>query len=806
MRLLIFFIPLTISLVLFQPSTFGQADSEIKMLKRQLEEGFIELEKGASDQAIAVGKEALLKAKNLRADSLAGVACQLVGQGYYYKKEYQEALQYLKEGLLFCAEGAKPLLRAQLLYRSGVCMIYLGNNQVAIDSAFLPIIAQKEVLLSVNPKVVYNAYVGQGSAYRRNGVLDSCENAYLEALQLKESFNIKSTNIFYNLRQVYEDMGKYEAALKYALLTLQADEASQDSAYLALDYSMLGNLYSMTGNLEKAKKHAEISIDIIEKVQSPIDPALVYGNMARIQKMEGAFQEAIVTLERALKMETDPYGTSILNVSLGECYYHVGKMELAEKFLLSGIAEQKKRNKNTRYVESTRILAVIYQVWGKHEKAAYYYQEAAKNIESSQSIEEQADFYHTYSGFMETQGRYKEAFDAYKTYKSLQDSLFSQQSQARFQELSIAYEAQELKNELLQKETDLLKAQQLLSWLVMIAFLLLSISILFGGRQLYRNVQSRKKITAFLEEIHNNFKHLKATFQELEAFIRPSGQPPYNDPQKLKAVVNPAVSSIFKDDFLDLNYDVLKLKNNFDRFKTQLSLFENVSTQEKEALAQSIENLKAIQYSMAHDLKGPLFRLKTLLPNLFTESGAYPPILLKREVMQSVVEIEDLINALTLILEIDQKEEFFSEFDLATLIQSIINEQAGSIAQTGAMIKYNGLPKLYSDRYLMKIVWTNLISNALKFSSYNQKPDIRISAVSKGDTWELSIKDNGVGWKKGEERKLFQAFSQISDTHSLRHGSGVGLFITQKIIRILKGDIRAVRQNRGAIFTIILPK
>ncbi|MCB0563049.1 MAG: hypothetical protein KDD01_01585, partial [Phaeodactylibacter sp.] len=67
MRLLIFFIPLTISLVLFQPSTFGQADSEIKMLKRQLEEGFIELEKGASDQAIAVGKEALLKAKNLRA-------------------------------------------------------------------------------------------------------------------------------------------------------------------------------------------------------------------------------------------------------------------------------------------------------------------------------------------------------------------------------------------------------------------------------------------------------------------------------------------------------------------------------------------------------------------------------------------------------------------------------------------------------------------------------------------------------------------------------------------------------------------
>ncbi|MCB1958446.1 MAG: hypothetical protein KDG55_22450, partial [Rhodocyclaceae bacterium] len=164
MRTLIFFIPLTILFVFFQSNAFGQVDSEIKMLKRQLEEGFIELEKGASDQAIAVGKEALLKAKNLRADSLAGVACQLVGQGYYYKKEYQEALQYLKEGLLFCAEGAKPLLRAQLLYRSGVCMIYLGNNQVAIDSAFLPIIAQKEVLLSVNPKVVYNAYVGQGSA------------------------------------------------------------------------------------------------------------------------------------------------------------------------------------------------------------------------------------------------------------------------------------------------------------------------------------------------------------------------------------------------------------------------------------------------------------------------------------------------------------------------------------------------------------------------------------------------------------------------------------------------------------------
>ena len=60
MRTLIFFIPLTILFVFFQSNAFGQVDSEIKMLKRQLEEGFIELEKGASDQAIAVGKEALL--------------------------------------------------------------------------------------------------------------------------------------------------------------------------------------------------------------------------------------------------------------------------------------------------------------------------------------------------------------------------------------------------------------------------------------------------------------------------------------------------------------------------------------------------------------------------------------------------------------------------------------------------------------------------------------------------------------------------------------------------------------------------
>ncbi|MCB9053524.1 MAG: tetratricopeptide repeat protein [Lewinellaceae bacterium] len=793
----------------FSPAQ-SPAPAEDQPMKARLNQSSRHLEAKEYAQAKAAGRALLLLAQRQGADSLAGAACHLIGQAYYYEGEYQQALKCFQEGIRYCPYQISPALWAQLSYRAGVCHIYLGELQVAIDSTFLPVIYQKEGLLPDGHKELYNIYVGIGAAYRRLGLLDSCENAYQEALQLLYRFNIESASIFYNLRQLYEDMGKYDKALKYALLTLQADEATQDSANLAQDHSMLAKLYSLAGELENARKHADISVQLTERLLFPVNPASIYANMARVQKLEGDFQGAAATLEKALKMNALPMETSNIQISLGECYLHLGDPASAERFLLLGNTYQKKTKQFIQYAESSRVLAVLYMEQGKWEQAEYFLKETARYIESSKNIEEKADFYAVYSDFLTRRGRHREALGAYKLYTRLQDSIFSLESMARFQELSAAFKAEELKNDLLKKENEVLKEQQRRRRLLITASFLLITTLLLWARQIYRNIQARRQVNAFLRKIHDQMEQAESFFQAMEASlsvdIRATENPAGNAAPAVSAAAFLQGRPELADEFNAINQDIIRLRGNFQRFQKQLAYFEQASLEEKKKLADTIEKLQAIQYSMAHDLKGPLFRLKIILNNLFAYSGEGLAKGWKAEALQILVDMESLINSLVLIMNIEQAGLRFSRFSLGALIESILREQAEVVEKTGAVALYDGLPEICSDRHLMKIVWGNLISNALKFSSHGQEPHIVIKAAAQDDKWLLSIKDNGIGWEKGRENKLFQPFSQLSDIGALRQGSGVGLFITRKILKILGGDIIAERGARGATFTVMIPE
>lgn len=112
----------------------------------------------------------------------------------------------------------------------------------------------------------------------------------------------------------------------------------------------------------------------------------------------------------------------------------------------------------------------------------------------------------------------------------------------------------------------------------------------------------------------------------------------------------------------------------------------------------------------------------------------------------------------------------------------------------------------HSDSGLLRQVWINLISNAVKYSSKQTAPEIIISSEQKDGMIIYSVKDNGVGFDMKFADKLFGVFQRL---HNLKEfeGTGIGLALVNRIITKHGGKIWAeAKVGEGAIFSFSLPQ
>lgn len=146
--------------------------------------------------------------------------------------------------------------------------------------------------------------------------------------------------------------------------------------------------------------------------------------------------------------------------------------------------------------------------------------------------------------------------------------------------------------------------------------------------------------------------------------------------------------------------------------------------------------------------------------------------------------------------------------DLALLVREVLDGFHSATNAKSVKLAAKIPTKIYcrgDPRYIRMIV-ENLVSNAIKYS-YNNTT-IRITLASRGATITLSVKDNGVGIADADISKLFQKFGRIENPLSRTEGgSGLGLFLAQKLARAHHGSIH-VRSGlgSGSTFTLVLPK
>jgi len=147
-----------------------------------------------------------------------------------------------------------------------------------------------------------------------------------------------------------------------------------------------------------------------------------------------------------------------------------------------------------------------------------------------------------------------------------------------------------------------------------------------------------------------------------------------------------------------------------------------------------------------------------------------------------------------------------SVLNMEPIIRSTIEELTTPESLQRIEITVKPMPDVRADAFLIKQVWINLISNAIKYTSRKEKAIIEISSIQGKKEVTFKIKDNGSGFEMQYKDKLFGVFQRLHSEKEFE-GVGVGLAIVKRIINRHGGQVWAEGHlNEGAEFYFTLPK
>jgi signal transduction histidine kinase len=147
------------------------------------------------------------------------------------------------------------------------------------------------------------------------------------------------------------------------------------------------------------------------------------------------------------------------------------------------------------------------------------------------------------------------------------------------------------------------------------------------------------------------------------------------------------------------------------------------------------------------------------------------------------VLIKDLLDFSRIGTNVEIKK-----IDCNKLLQNMLADIMAARLETKADIQYAELPVIYGYPTEIKLLFQNLVINAIKFRRKDVNPLIKISAQKKEDYWEFAVSDNGIGIEKKHSEKIFDIFQRLH-TRKEYEGSGIGLSHCKKIVELHKGKI-----------------
>jgi PAS domain S-box-containing protein len=250
-----------------------------------------------------------------------------------------------------------------------------------------------------------------------------------------------------------------------------------------------------------------------------------------------------------------------------------------------------------------------------------------------------------------------------------------------------------------------------------------------------------------------------------------------------------------------------KLKEAHDNLEQKVKERTEELLKSNTELRRSNEELERFAYVSSHDLQEPL-RMVTLYSQLLERRYKNSLDDDADDFIEYIVEnakrMKQLIDDLLEYSRLSSQTKEFEKVNLEKVLDTVFKNLSISIIENNVKVTYESLPSVLADQNQMLQVFQNLITNAIKFRGH-KSPEINISAHKDENEWIFSVSDNGIGIKLEHQKQIFVVFKRLH-TKDEYPGSGIGLSITQKIIKQHGGKIWVESEpGKGSTFYFTIP-
>lgn len=239
----------------------------------------------------------------------------------------------------------------------------------------------------------------------------------------------------------------------------------------------------------------------------------------------------------------------------------------------------------------------------------------------------------------------------------------------------------------------------------------------------------------------------------------------------------------------------------------------NIEAKKASEVRKAQENFLA---SMSHEVRTPLNTIVGLSTSL--EENPKCPVEMKQDLQDIVTSSYNLLEMFNNVIDINEIETGTlklqnEKYNVRESINEVINNHKIKLNKKNLTlnIEYqDNIPKyLYGDIKHLKVIITNILSNAIKYTK-DGKIDLLVRSINEPDKCNLIIiiKDTGIGMKEETLSKMYHKFERLDTIkNSNIEGMGLGLALTKKLVELMHGTINFTTTYQvGTTFTIMLPQ
>jgi signal transduction histidine kinase len=639
------------------------------------------------------------------------------------------------------------------------------------------------------------AYRMIGLSYAGKSEYDTALVYYFMALNEFKDLNKRSDVgvVLTSIGIVYRKKNDYEKALDYYLRSLEIIKEEKDSVRISAGLTNVGIIYEKLKEYDKALEYHMESLEIGRRASNKKGIPYTMGNIASVYMEIGNYDEALIYLKEALSMfESFNYlnEAATSHTKIGEIYLKREKYTDAFNSVQKANKLYSETGNKAGLAETFIILGNLYMRQGAYDSADKALSLGIRITEEIGYMDNLLLAYQYFAMLDSARNNFESAFNYYRKYSYLNDSIFTQEKNRALAEIQTKYDVAEKERENLRlrkdKEIDAIriKRQRIINISVIAAFLLISFAVFF----IYNAYRKLKKLNLLLKSKNDEIYSQNASLIEHKEEIKAQYEEISAQNEKLQ-IYKHELEGLVKERTRQLNKALLDAKSS-DRLKSQF-----------------LENL-------SHEIRTPMNAISGFSMILSKDKFNFEP-----EYLYNIHKsMDDLVNTMERLvtftkLQIEQYQLKTREIDLNNYFKRLkksVKERRKFLKKDGIKLKFQTdfqEPEaiFVSDDFILDIILKEIIENAFKFT---EKGQITVkTSLDEKRQLQIIINDTGVGIRPEMINQVYEFLKKFDKKDVIYRGMGVGLALVQKATLILSGELKINSDYEdGAELIVTIPE